>query len=149
MTEIWIERAECIVPRKGAQQQRRKLQEDLRKSHPAVAADLEAQPWYENPDGPFGGDHLAKFDWEWMGADQVGWGWASYLPIAKLPLIEEHILGEVQQPSDDENWLEFSFYLKASYAFSVLKAVGKIPPDSILMNCDERPLSYGEEVEAA
>jgi hypothetical protein len=154
MTKIWIEEAECLIPRKGTQEERLKLQEDLRKSDPALSAEIESWPMYEDPNGFYAGDHWATFNWEWMGDDENVQCWRSYLLVRALPLIRDEALGGVRQHSltgiDSGDWIDYSFYLKASYAFSVLKNAGMIPADSVLMNESEQPLSYGgEELEAA
>jgi hypothetical protein len=151
ITKIWIEGAECLVPKKGTQEQRRILQAEFRKSHPAEAAHLESEPWYASPDGPYSGDDWAVFNWEWLGTDDVVKCWRSYLHITALPLIKEQSLGKVHSHSvagvDSDDWIEFSFYLKASYAFEVLKHAGMIPQESVLMNDGEEPLSYDEEAD--
>jgi hypothetical protein len=149
MTKIWIESAECLVPRKGTQEDRRTLKQEFRKSHPVEAADLEAQPWYTDPDGPHGGDDIAQFNWEWMGEDQNVMCWRTFVPVAKLPLIKKQTLGRVCQHAidgiDSGDWIDFSFHLKAPYAFDVLRDAGMIPADSVLMNQGEQPLSYDDE----
>ncbi len=50
---------------------------------------------------------------------------------------------------DSAGWVEYSFYVKASYAFEVLLQTGLIPADSVLMNETECPLDHAEELEAA
>jgi hypothetical protein len=154
MTKIWIEEAECLVPRKGTQEKRLKLQEDLRKSDPVLAVDIESWPMYEDPNGFYAGDHCATFNWEWMGDDENVRCWRSYLLLSALPLIKHEALGSVRQHSltgvESGDWIDYSFYSKASYAFSVLKDAGMRPADSVLMNKSEQPLSYdSKELEAA
>jgi hypothetical protein len=146
---IWIERAECLVPRRGTQQKNIELRDELRQSDPRLAADIESQPWYQQPDAYGAGDDWATLNWEWMGVDQILMGWTSYLPVADLPLITEQTLGRVYQHSvegvESDNWIDYSVNVKASYAFSVLRDAGMIPVDSILMNESEVPLSCDEE----
>lgn len=149
ITKIWIDGAECLVPRKGTQKRRHRLQDEFRKSHPAEAAQLESEPWYASPDGPYSGDDWAVFNWEWVGSDHEGKCWRSYLHVTALPLIKRQTLGKVHSHSvvgvDSGDWIDFSFNLKASYAFDVLKNAGMIPEDSVLMNDGEEPLSYDSE----
>jgi hypothetical protein len=148
MARIWIEEAECSVPRRGTQHERRKLHQELLQTHPAFAADLHSQPWYTNPDGKFGGDDMTIFDWTFVGEDQLLRGWRSYVPVDKLYLLKGVTLGEPRQHSIEEGGCaEYSFTVKASYALAVLKSAEIIPKDSVLGNDDEKPLSCDEDLE--
>ena len=142
-TKVWILEAECLVPKRGTQQQLLKQQEALRQSDPQLAAELQAHPSCVKPDGPHGGDEWAIFNWQWSEEDQAPYCWRSYLPLSELPRFKEQSLGEVSRYSisgvNDDEWIEFSFHVKASYALSVLKEAEMIPADSVLMNEDEWP----------
>lgn len=146
-TQIWIESAECLVPRIGTQESRRHHQTAFRRSHPEIAAEIEAQPWYCAPDGPYGSDEFAVLNWAWIGADEVMKEWRSHVPVASLHLFNPQMLDGVRRHDalDNDDWIEYSFHLNASFALSVLKNAGMIPADSILMNEDERPLSYASD----
>lgn len=147
-SEIWIQTAECLVVKQGTQQIRRQDQEQFRLFDPMLAEKVESLLWYVDPDGPHGGDDQAIFDWSWIGDDNVLMCSRTFLPVAELLFIKDQILGEVCRHAGDD-WINFSFDLKAPFAFEVLKQAGSIPADSILMNEDERPVGYVGEFEAA
>ena len=132
------------------QEKRHTLKNELRKSNPSLAAEVESWPWYLDPEGPYGSDDFAQFEWEWTGEDQKMKGWNSYLPLDVLPEMKEVALGGVRRHSLDgmeTDGCDYSFNLKASYAVAVLKNAGMIPADSVLMNENDQPLSYDEEEE--
>ena len=151
MTGIWIEKAVCSVPKEGTQEERRRLKNELQKSNLSLAVEIESWPWYLDPDGPYGSDDFAQFQWEWMGEDQILQVCESYLPLSVLSELKEMTLGEVRQHSlvgaDTDGCSDYSFNLKASYAIAVLKDSWMIPADSVLMNETDQPLSYDEQEE--
>lgn len=83
-TPIWIWEAECVVPRRCTQEDRLKGQNQLRQENFQAAAAVEALPWYVKPDGPYGGDEWALFDWEWYGVDEEVWCYRTHLRIETL-----------------------------------------------------------------
>ena len=133
-----------MVPKRGRQENRRRLRDELRETRPEIAAKTEAKPWYEDPDGPCGSDDFAIFDWSWLvEPDNTEHGWRSHVHISELPFLKSQMVGTLRRHSvsgvDNEDWIDYSFDLKTSYALSVLISKGLVPSDSILANDDARP----------
>jgi hypothetical protein len=82
MTQIWIEHAEGLVPRKGTNEERRRLRDELRRSNPDQADLLESMPGYDDPDAPHAGDEYAIFNWDWLGEDEHLMSWMTKVPIS-------------------------------------------------------------------
>jgi hypothetical protein len=122
------------------------IRDELRKSDPEAAAELESYPWYHDPDGPYAGDNFAQCSWEWSGEDQIIKCWDSFVDLKYIALFKKYMLGKLTQHSTsgvaNEDNMDYSFNLRASYALAVLRAKQIIPRDSKLMNEDDRPLRY-------
>ena len=64
-------------------------------------------------------------------------------PIAKLALLKDRAVGAPKVHNitgvETEDWIDYSFTLKASAAFGLLQTAGKIPQDAVLQ-------TFGEDV---
>lgn len=145
--KLLIERCEVTVPRRGQQEERKRLQEEFRKTNPKTAADLESQPWYVDPEGPFGGDDRLTIHFEWMAEpnDSVRC-WQSFFPIRHASALQPFVCGPVRHHTKEEfPGCEFSYPLKASFALELLQMLGVLPEDAVLANDSDLPACCEEE----
>ncbi len=145
MTKVCIESATCLIPRRGTQEERRRLRDEFRHSHPEEAADLEKQPFYLDPDSSYASDDWAVCEWEWSTeTNQQLTCTRTFIHISEVPKLKPVTLGPVIVHEADE-WCEFSFNFKASYAVAVLKSRGHIPADSVSWNENDAPMDFDTE----
>ena len=147
--KVLIERSEVAVPRRGQQAERKRLQEEFRKSHPEKAADLESQPWYIDPEGPYGGDDWLTVHYEWidMGAPNCSTKCSqSFVPLYLSETLREFACGPVKRHTRAE-WptCEYSYPLSASSALAMLQQFGLLPEEAVLANDTDRPVCCEEE----
>jgi hypothetical protein len=122
---VAIESAECLVPRRGAQETRIGMRDELRRSDPAMAVKVEAILG-QNEDTPYSGDDFATLSIEWTvePSDETR-TCNSQFPIGDLPFSREHALTTPKR--EPESWVEYRYHLKASFAFDVFET---LEPDS-------------------
>ena len=144
---VLIEKCEVTVPRRGQQQERKRLQEEFRKTHPEIEADLESQPWYVDPDGPYGGDDCLTIHYEWMAEPNNSVRCCqSYLPLYLSDALRAVACGPVKRYTKKEfSTCEYSFPLTASFALSMLQHFGNLPPDAELVNETDVPVCCEKE----
>jgi hypothetical protein len=128
---------------------RKQLQDKLRQNNPELSAELESQPWYVDPDGPWGGDDWLTVNYEWIDESDIIMCWQSYVHIETAQELKEAACGPVERYTVDEGCIEYSFPIKASYAFRVLQVFGHLPDDAVLMNSPDVPSDYYDLVAAA
>src|SRR5260370_34939681 len=98
-----IEKGEETVPRRGQQQDRKRLKRDFRKKNPSVAADFECQPRYVDPDSPYADDDCLTIHYEYMlEPSDIMMGSQSFLPIVLSCKLQEHACGQVNGDSQEE-----------------------------------------------
>jgi hypothetical protein len=148
MNRIFIEEAECLVPKRGTQEQRRQIKERLFQENPAYAAQLEAIPGYQDPDDKFAGDEYATFNWSWFGENEIMRGFRTHVLLTDLPLLKDTAISVPVQHEPD-SWIEYSFHVKASYALAVLISKHIVLGDSVLANDSDMPHSLQNELEMA
>ena len=135
--KIMIEHAEVVVPRIGNARQRRQSDADLRTQNPQLADEIAKM-------FPIFPDEFAIIDLEWtddstgrMMCMQIPW------PIAKLKLLKDRTVGTPKVHNitgvQAEDWIDYSYILKASAAFGLLQTAGKIAQDAVLQ-------TFGEDV---
>jgi hypothetical protein len=135
--KIVIEHAEVVVPRIGNAKQRRQSDSDLRTQNPQLADEIAKM-------FPIFPDEFAIIDLEWtddstgrMMCMQIPW------PIAKLTLLKDRTVGTPKVHNitgvQAEDWIDYSYILKASAAFGILQTAGKIAQDAVLQ-------TFGEDV---
>jgi hypothetical protein len=146
---VMIEKCEVTVPRRGQQQDRKRLKDEFRKEHPEAAADLESKPYYIDPDGPHGGDDMLTMHFEWIDMDVPNcphWCWHSSLPVHHASMLQPFVCGPVRRYTEEEfSTCEFSYPLKASFALEMLQMSGLIPGDAVLANDTDLPRCCEEE----
>ncbi|HEY3443592.1 MAG TPA: hypothetical protein VGK29_22735 [Paludibaculum sp.] len=147
MTPILIEKCEASVPRRGQQQERKRLQDEFRNSHPEAAVALEGQPFYVDPDGPYGSDDWLRIEFEWIEepnfAVQCG---HSFFPLHLSGMLQMFACGPVKRYSkEDFPTCEFSYPLTASFALALLQQIGILPPDAVLANETDVPVCCEED----
>ena len=121
-----------MVPKRGTQEERRRLRDKLRQENPKLTAETEAQPWYVDPDGELGSDDYAVWNIEWnTDADHRTLGTHRHLKTEYLPHFIERSIGPVEQGDGDQRW-EYSYHIRASFALQVLKIDGHVPADATL-----------------
>ncbi len=163
MKQIVIEKAVCMIPRRGRQAHIRRQREEFRKEHPELAAEADTWPWMEDPDHPDTSDDNAVFYWTWTviedenDNDGEDFNWRSYLPLSLLERAGEHgfyiAAGPVKLRSiagveDDGKYIDYSFPVKASYAVEVLRHAKQIADvEYEILNEDDMPRQALEELE--
>ena len=130
-----IEHAECLVPKVGTAEQRRQSDVDLRCKNPQLADEIAGM-------GSNYPDEFAIIDLDWNDeATGQTWGVQIPWPIAELPLLKDDTVGMPKQHNisgvETEDWIDYSFTLKASFAFGLLQTAGKIPQDAIMQTFGE------------
>jgi hypothetical protein len=136
---IIIEHASVLVPKRGTAEQRRQIDVELRPKNPQLADTLANMfPNYS--------DDYAIIDLEWGGEGMMDKMWECQIPwpIAKLPLLKDRAVGtpkvhNIIGVETEEDWIDYSFTLKASAAFGLLQTAGTIPQDAVLQ-------TFGEDV---
>jgi hypothetical protein len=147
---VLVERCEVTVPRRGQQQERKRLQHEFRRENPQAAAEFESQPWYVDPDDPGGGDNMLTIHYEWIvEPDDSLMCLQSFLPVHHASLLHPYVCGPVRRYTEDEfPTCEFSYPLKASFALQMLQVFGIVPQDAVLANDSDLPVSCEEETAA-
>jgi hypothetical protein len=89
-------------------------------------------------------DEFAIIDLDWNDeATGQTWGVQMPWPVADLPLLKDRTVGMPKQHNitgvETEDWIDYSFTLKASFAFGLLQFAGKVPQDAVLQ-------TFGEDV---
>jgi hypothetical protein len=147
--KVLIERCEVTVPRRGQQEKRKRLQERCRKADAEAAADWESQPWYIDPDGPYGGDDTLTIHYEWSVPNGGIKCSQSFVPLHLAGLLREFSCGPVERHTKAEDPIcEYTFPLTASFAISTLQHHGILPPDVEMANETDIPVCC-EEADAA
>ena len=139
---IMIEHAEVLVPRIGNAEQRRQSDADLRSDNPQLANEIAKM-------FPIFPDEFAIIDLEWTD-ESIEWPKFSRMrcmqipwPIANLNLLKDRTVGTPKVHNitgvQAEDWIDYSYILKASAAFGLLQTAGKIAQDAVLQ-------TFGEDV---
>lgn len=151
-TKVSIESAKLTVPKIGHAAERKAGWEKLFQSDPELAESLTTVGGYDPTCIYDQSDDLAIFDWEWLvEPDNTIWCGRSFLPVAAVELVVKTSLtigNKLTDANEIGEWSEYGYNLKASYALEVLKRLGKIPADSVIVNQDDMPYDYANEVEA-
>src|SRR5260370_7382615 len=101
-----IEKGEETVPRRGQQQDRKRLKRDFRKKNPSVAADFECQPWYVDPDSPYADDDCLTIHYEYMvEPSDIMMCSQSFLPIVLSWNLQDHTCAPVNPYSQQKSSL--------------------------------------------
>src|ERR1035441_4238102 len=126
--KVMIEHAEVRVQRRGTAEFRRQSYADLRSTHPELADDIEKM-------FPIHADNFATIDIEWDIGPKT-WDIQMPWPVADLVLLKDKAVSKPKVHNvsgvEAEDWIDYSYTLKASFAFSLLQGAGKIPPDAEL-----------------
>ena len=152
-TKVSIESAKVTVPKVGHATERKADWEKLFQSDPELAESLTTVGGY-NPNCIYDqSDDFAVLDWEWMvGPDNDMRCGRSFLPVAAVELLVRTgrtIGNKLTDANEIGEWSQYGYNLKASFALSVLKHLGKLPEDSVIVNQDDMPYDYANEVEVA
>jgi hypothetical protein len=151
--KVLIESAKVTVPTVGHAAERKAYWETLFQSNPQLAESLTTVGGYDPKSTYDQSDDFAIFNWEWtVGPDNTMWCGRSFLPVAAVERLVKTGLTVGNKLTDANEigaWSEYGYNLRASYALEVLKHLGKVPEDSVIVNQDDMPYDYANEVEVA
>jgi hypothetical protein len=149
---VLINRCEVTVPRRGQQQERKHLKDEFRKQNPEGAADLESQPWYVDPDGPYGGDDMLTIPYEWidMGVPNCSRHCRySLMPISVTNLLQQFACGPVSGIRKRNSSRSSTAIRSPHHLSHDAQGVGVLPADALLVNETDLPVCCVDDQEAA
>ena len=145
MSAVKIQQATCSIPRVGAQARRRSSREELRKSHPEIAAEVESAPWAIDPEKE-GDDTWAILDYSYIMDDQTSENDGmdmqchQFIKVRETGMLKPFIYGSIFEVSpDDDPLTQYVFNVQARYVHAMLMGRGDVSRDCTLINAGNQP----------